>query len=77
MRHTLVLDIPEEAYQDLVRSANEKGQSAEKAAAEILADALGDPVLKLAGCLSFNSPDIAARHDEYIGAGIHAKPDDQ
>jgi len=69
--------IPEDAYQGLVRSANEKGQSAEETAAEILADALGDPVLKLAGCLTFNSPDIAERHDEYIGAGILSGPEGQ
>jgi len=44
---------------------------------EILADTLCDPVLNLAGCISFNSPDIAARHDEYIGAGILATADEQ
>ncbi len=77
MSHTLVLEIPDEAYQGLVRSAGEKGQSPEKTAADILADTLGDPVLNLAGCLSFQSPDIAERHDEYIGAGIMAAAEEQ
>ena len=30
MSHKLVLEIPDEAYQDLVRSASGKGQSPEK-----------------------------------------------
>jgi hypothetical protein len=77
MSHTLVLEIPDEAYQGLVRSASEKGKSPEKIAVEILADTLGDPVLNLAGCLTFHSPDIAARHDEYIGAGILATAGEQ
>jgi hypothetical protein len=73
MSHTLVLDIPEEAYEELTRSARRKGQSPEKVAAGILADSLTDPVLKLAGCLSFPSADLGERHDEYIGAAIHAE----
>jgi hypothetical protein len=75
MSRTLVLEIPDEAYFDLVRSASDQGQSAERLAAEILVGALGDPVLKLAGCLSFSSPDLAMRHDEYIAAGILSAPD--
>jgi len=30
--HTLVLDIPDEAYEELVHSANQKGQPPEKSA---------------------------------------------
>jgi hypothetical protein len=77
MSRTLMREIPDEAYADLVRSAVEKGQSAEETAAEIIVDTLGDPVLNLAGCLSFDLPDIAACHDEYIGAGIVADPDEK
>ena len=72
-----MLEIPDEEYQDLVRSAKEKGQSAERTAAEIPADTLGDPVLNLAGCLSFDSPDIGARHDDYVGAGILVNTEEQ
>lgn len=70
MSHTLVLEIPEEAYEELVRSATRNGQQPEAVAAEILADSLTDPVMKLAGCLSMPFDDIAERHDEYIGHGL-------
>ena len=77
MSHTLVVEIPEEAYEELVRSASQKGQPPERIAAEILADTLTDPVMKLAGCLSMPFSDIGDRHDEYIGAGLLAQPDEE
>lgn len=75
MSRTLVLEIPEDAYEELVRSASRKGRQPERVAVEILADTLTDPVMRLAGCLSMPYADIAERHDEYIGAGLLPQPD--
>jgi len=75
MSHTLVLEIPEDADAELVRSAIRNGQQPETVAAEILADSLTDPVMKLAGCLSMPFDDVAERHDEYIGDGLKQQSD--
>lgn len=72
-----MLDIPDEAYEELVHAANEKGQPPETIAAKILADSLADPVMKLAGCLCVPFRDIGERHDEYIGAGLLSPPSEQ
>lgn len=77
MSHTLVLEIPNEAYEELVRSAQKQGQPPERIAADILAESLADPVMRLAGCLSMPFTDIGDRHDEYIGAGLLSQPDEQ
>jgi hypothetical protein len=66
---TLVLTIPEEAYEELLRSADAKGQAPEDVATEILAWNL-DPLMRLAGSLSAPVSDIGDRHDEYIGEGL-------
>lgn len=65
-----MIEIPDDAYQELMRSASEKGSQPEQIASEILAGRLIDPVMKLAGCLSMPISDIAERHDDYIGAGL-------
>jgi len=72
-----VVEIPEDAYSELLRSANQKGSQPEKVASEILADTLTDPVMKLAGCLSMPFSDVAERHDDYIGAGLLPQPDEE
>lgn len=77
MSRKLTLEIPEDAYDELVRTADQKGQPPERIAVEILADRLTDPVMRLAGCLSMPYADIAKRHDEYIGAGLLPQPDEQ
>lgn len=77
MSHKLVPEIPEDAYDELVRTADRKGKAPERIAAEILAERLTDPVMRLAGCLSIPYADIAKRHDEYIGAGLLPQPDEQ
>jgi hypothetical protein len=58
--------IGEGIYSEMVRSADRQGRQPERAAAEISADTLNDPVMRLAGCLSIPHADIALRHDEYI-----------
>ena len=70
MGHTLVVEIPEDAYVELLRSASHKGQAPERMASDILADTLTDPVMKLAGCISTPFSDAGQRHHEYIGAGL-------
>ena len=77
MSRSLTLEIPEDAYDELVRTANRKGQPPERLAVEILADRFTDPVMRLAGCLSMPYADIAKRHDEYIGAGLLPQPDER
>jgi hypothetical protein len=75
MSHTLVLEIPNDAYEELVRSAHQRGQAPERIAADILAENLTDPVMKLAGCISLPFTDIGERHDDYIGAGLVPQPE--
>lgn len=72
MSHTLVLNVSDDAYEELVRASNQKRQSPEMLASKMLNELLPDPLLKLVGTIKSSVPDVAARHDEYIGDGIHA-----
>jgi hypothetical protein len=75
MSHTLVLDIPEEAYAELLRAASLNGLAPEQVAQRILEDMLVDPVLQLAGCIKSPVTDAGERHDEYIGQAIYDQSD--
>lgn len=71
MLHTLTLEIPEEVYEPLVKTAERIGQTPEALAAECVADAINrladDPVLQFIGAFDSGVPDLGTRHDYYIG----------
>ena len=75
MSQTLTLNLPDEAYKTLVQACRDRGELPETVASQLLADALSDPLVSLFGCLEYSRPDVAERHDEYIGAGIGAEQD--
>jgi hypothetical protein len=72
MSHTLVLNLSDEAYEELVRVSCEESQTPELIAAKILDDLLPDPLLRLSGAIKSPIADVGIRHDEYIGDGIHS-----
>jgi hypothetical protein len=72
MSHTLVVNLSDEAYAELVRASSEERQTPEAIASKILDNVLPDPLLRLSGAIKTPIADIAARHDEYIGEGIHS-----
>lgn len=73
MSQTLTLELPEAADSELVRSAGTLGELPERVASQILAKRFTDPVLKLAGSISSELPNVADRHDELIGASLSAE----
>ena len=74
MSHRLILEIPEDVYEPLVKTAAQIGQTPEKLAIHWLAAAtqhhVDDPVEKFIGAFSSNVPDWADRHDQYIGQAL-------
>lgn len=71
MAHTLVLEIPEDVYEPLLKTAEQLGQSPEDTAVRWLENAarksLDDPVEKFIGAFGNEIPDWADEHDKYIG----------
>jgi hypothetical protein len=72
MSRTLVLNLSDEAYEELVRVSSEECQTPELTASKILNDILPDPLLRLSGAIKSPVSDIGVRHDESIGEGIHS-----
>lgn len=73
MRHTLVLEVPEEVFEPLARTADQSGRSPEEIAVSLLVAAVqfsDDPVEKFIGILATNVGGWADQHDEYLGAGL-------
>jgi hypothetical protein len=74
MEHTLVLEIPENMYEPLVKTAQRTGQTLEEVAMEWLANAiqpmLDDPVESFIGAFSSPISDWADQHDKYLGQAL-------
>jgi hypothetical protein len=74
MGHTLTLEMPQEMYEPLAKTAQQTGQTPEDLAAEWLIaairKAMSDPVENFIGALSSNVPDWADQHDKYIGQAL-------
>jgi len=75
MGHSITLNLPEKAWQDLLRAGVERNEAPEAVAETLLSDAVSDPLMSLFGCLEYSSSDIAERHDDYIGLSIRAEQD--
>ena len=73
MGHSITLNLPDKAWQDLLRAGRERNQAPEIVAEALLSDVIADPLMSLFGSLEYSRSDISERHDEYIGAGIRAE----
>ena len=74
MERKLVLEVSEDVYEPLARTAKERGSSPEELAVEwllsVIHQAIDDPVENFIGALSSNIPDWADRHDRYLGLAL-------
>jgi hypothetical protein len=75
MSRTLTLEIPDEAYDSLVRAGHDRGESPESVASQLLTARFSDPLMSMFGCLTRPRSDVSRRHDSYIGEGILAEQD--
>lgn len=75
MGHSITLNLPDKAWQDLLRAGRERNEAPEAVAEKLLCDAVSDPLMSLFGCLEYSRSDISERHDEYLGIGIRAEQD--
>jgi hypothetical protein len=71
LERKLVLEVPEDLYEPLAKTAQRAGQTPEELAIEWLAAAIhnvqDDPVEDYIGAFSSNVPDWADQHDKYLG----------
>lgn len=73
-RHKLTLDLPEEIYDSLTKSAEQTGQPLEELAVQWLATAtsymVDDPLEKWIGAFPGKMSGWADEHDKYIGESL-------
>jgi hypothetical protein len=71
MTHALILEIPEEVYDPLLKKATQIGQTPEELAVQWLVTVaqqlVDDPLEKFIGIFNSDIPDWADEHDRYIG----------
>ena len=74
MSQTLTIDLPDEVYDLLRRSAEQERRSPEDVAAELLARSVRgseeDPLLQMLGTVECERSDVSERHDEHIGLAL-------
>ena len=74
MGHTMMLEVPEELYEPLAKTAKRTGQAPEELAVEWLVtairNAMDDPVEDFIGAFSTSISDWADQHDKYIGQAL-------
>jgi len=74
MAHTMVLEVPEEIYRPLLKTAEQSKQQLETFVVRWLASAVqqfsNDPLEKFIGALKSDIPDWADQHDKYIGEAL-------
>jgi len=74
MGHTLILEVPEDAYKPLAETAKKKGSTPEELAVEWLITAIyhamNDPVENFIGAFSSSVPDWADQHNTYLGQAV-------
>lgn len=71
MSRTLTLEIPDEVYEPLAKSAEQTGKTPEEMAVLLMTESVkhlaDDPVEKFIGAFDSRIPDWADRHDKYVG----------
>lgn len=74
MDHTLILEIPENLYKPLEKTAQHAGLTLEELAIELLRAAItnaeDDPLEDFIGAFNSTIPDWADQHDHYIGQNL-------
>ena len=74
MGRTLTLELSEEVYEPLARSAEQVGKTPEQMVVQILTESIrqfeDDPIEKFIGAFDSGVPDWADDHDKYIGEAI-------
>lgn len=74
MERTLTLELSDEIYEPLTRTAKELGKTPEELATEwlllALRHALNDPLEEFIGAFKTETPDWADAHDEYLGRAL-------
>ena len=74
MGHTLTLEVPDEVYNPLLKTAEQTGQKPEELAIQWLAAVVqtfsNDPLEKFIGALKSDIPDWADQHDKHLGQSL-------
>ena len=74
MSQALTIDLPESVFRSLAELATKPGATPERLAGDIVTkqvqEVTEDPLLKWAGAIQSGPPDVAERHDFYIGQGL-------
>ena len=77
MSHTLILDVPEDVYEPLLKKAKQAGSTPEELAVKwlltIIRNVMNDPVENFIGAFSSNISDWADQHDKYLGGTLMEK----
>lgn len=71
MSYTLTLEVPDDVYQSLLKTAKETGQAPEFLAVRWLATATqtpADPLEHFIGAFNSQGSDWIEHHDEYLGS---------
>ena len=75
MGHTITVDMPQEVYESLAKTAQQAGQTPEELAKLWLLASLrriaDDPLEKFIGAVSSGVPDLSDRHDDYLGRALY------
>ena len=74
MSHTLTIDLPEEVYEPLKKTAEQRGQSPETVVVQWLTAAVqqlvDDPLEQFIGAFDSQGADWADQHDHYLGQSL-------
>lgn len=80
MAKTLTIVLPDALEQALTKTAAQTHQSAEDLAVQLLTQQLlpsqepePDPLIALFGSVCSNTPDLADRHDDYLGDTLYTE----
>ncbi|HMO79186.1 MAG TPA: hypothetical protein PKD24_00205 [Pyrinomonadaceae bacterium] len=72
--HSLTIEVPENIYEKPAETANEQGRRVEDVALDKLPNRSeplrDDPLDKMIGVIDSGIPDLAERHDQYIGEAL-------
>jgi hypothetical protein len=75
MSHPPTIDVPDSVFLNFSRLALEQGKPPEDLARELVSKAIQeleeDPLLKWIGAFESNVPDVAERHDDFIGQALY------
>jgi hypothetical protein len=78
MTKTLTITLPDALEQALAQTAVQANQSTEELIVQLLTQTLlpdseaeSDPLMALFGSIQSDIPDLAERHDEYIGQALY------